>query len=179
MNYIARGYVSLSEEHHRRENVRASFPFRERAIFSTLSLFLSLLFFGFFLSSPVFFLFSSCSSRVLMFTRGVRRANHSCQWSLPRARSLRSRILHVGMALVGPAIIIEHLSDPVSLLLVLLLFFADFLLIFLGRSSMRKTASSQIVNGVAARRPKAGDFSCFLRPFRLATWWPPTTNNFG
>lgn len=137
-------------------------------------------FLRFFSSLPrFFFLFSSRSSRVLMFTRGVRRANHSCQWSLPRARSLRSRILHVGVALVGPAIIIEHLSDPVSLLLALLLFFADFLLIFLGRSSMRKTASSQIVNGVAARRPKAGDFSCFLRPFRLATRWPPTTNNLG
>lgn len=130
MNYIARGYVSLSLRNTTGARASALLSLSASARFFPPSPFLSLLFFGFFLSSPVFFfLFSSCSSRVLMFTR-VRRANHSCQWSLPRARSLRSRILHVGVALVGPAIIIEHLSDPVSLLLVLLLFFAVFCLFF-------------------------------------------------
>lgn len=125
------------------------FPSASARDFFLPLLFLSLLFFCFFSSLSLFpgvFFFSfpplllPCS---YVHARHVRRASHSCQWSLPRARSLQfANIARRGGPRRRPAVIIEHLSDPVSLLLVLLLFFADFLLIFLGRSSMRNRVKS-------------------------------------
>lgn len=95
-----------------------SFPPRTHDFFLLPFLFLPFLFSSvylsfllFFLSFPVFFFFRP--PPVFLCSHGVRRANHSCQWSLSHAHSLRSRILHVGVVLVGPTIIIEHLSDPV------------------------------------------------------------------
>lgn len=78
MNYIARGYVSLSEEHHRSRSPALSLRVRARIFFFFPSfLFLPSLFFTSSPSPP----FSPAPSHLIPTAPRLSMENHSCQWS--------------------------------------------------------------------------------------------------
>lgn len=111
--------------------------------------------------SLLFFLFSSSSRSPYVLSRGVRRANHSCQWS-PRA-FVTSRILHVEVSSSGYHRASVRSCWSLLLDLLLLLFFAVFCLLF---RPVFDEKPRQVKLLIALQHTR--DSSCFSCPFRFS-----------